>query len=198
MDFRIIVIGASLGGMAALRLVLKALPKDFTVPVAVVLHRAGGHQGMAVNALQMSCALRVLEIEDKQPVLSGHVFIGPANYHVLVEDDHFALSVDEAVNYARPSIDVLFESAADSFGGQVIGVILTGASADGAQGLAAIKEKGGMAVVQDPGTADAPTMPEAAIAASTVDLILPLPGIGPFLTRIANKKTTRERKRKGR
>jgi two-component system chemotaxis response regulator CheB len=170
--------------MSAFRILLKAFPADFAVPLALVLHRETGHEDILVKVLQKSSRLVVVEVEDKQSIIPGHVFVAPAGYHMLVEKDHLALSTDAPVLYARPSIDVLLESAADSFGDQVVGVILTGASEDGAQGLAAIKRKGGMTVVQDPSTADAPTMPEAAIAASTVDMILPLKEMGPFLVNI--------------
>ncbi len=196
MNFKIVVMGASLGGMAALKVVLKALPKDFPLPLAVVVHRSTDHQGLLVKTLQKSSALSVVEVEDKQSILPGHAFVAPADYHLLVEEDHFALSTEASVNYARPSIDVLFESAADCMGNQVMGVILSGANEDGALGLVAVKRRGGMTVVQDPATAEARAMPEAAIAATVVDMILPLREIGPFLTKIANKRIAYDRKRK--
>jgi two-component system, chemotaxis family, protein-glutamate methylesterase/glutaminase len=188
-DFKIIVMGASLGGMSALKVVLGALPKDFQLPIAVVMHRGPDQGGGLVKALQECSGLIVLEVEDKQFILPGHLFVAPAGYHLLIEEDHFALSTEPPVSYARPSIDVLFESAADYYGDQAVGVILTGANQDGAQGIAAIKREGGLTVVQDPVTAEAPTMPKGAISASMVDIILPLSEIGPFLASLKTKGT---------
>lgn len=184
MDFRIVVIGASLGGTQAIGDVLKSLPRDFPLPVAIVQHRNPDSTEILVSMLQKSSPLSVMEVEDKQDMLPGHVFLAPADYHLLVEGDHFALSTEAPVLYARPSIDVLFESTAHFYGDHAIGVILTGASEDGAQGLAAIKRRGGMTVVQAPESAEARLMPEAAIAATAVDMILPLEDIGAFLTKV--------------
>jgi len=125
-----------------------------------------------------------VEAEDKEPIVLGNIYLAPADYHLLVEPGHFALSVEPAVNYARPSVDELFESAADSYGREVIGVILTGMNTDGARGLAAIKRHGGRTVVQDPRTAQQRSMPDAAIAAGRVDHVLPLPEIAPLLARL--------------
>ena len=121
------------------------------------------------------------DVEDKSPIEPRHVYLAPSDYHLLVEPGSFALSVDERVQHARPSIDVLFESAADAYGERVIGVILTGANEDGAAGLARIKRRGGAAIVQDPGSAERRAMPDAAIAATVADAILPLEEIGRFL-----------------
>jgi two-component system, chemotaxis family, protein-glutamate methylesterase/glutaminase len=192
-DFKIVVMGASWGGMSALKVVLKALPKDFRVPLVVVLHRGADQGGGLVRALQECSVLSVVEVEDKQVMLPGHVFIAPAAYHLLVEEDHFALSTEAPVNYSRPSIDVLFESAADYYGDRAIGVIMTGANEDGAQGLATIKRQGGLTVVQDPATAEAPAMPKAAISSARVDMILPLGEIGPFLVSICAKGKCHEK-----
>jgi two-component system, chemotaxis family, protein-glutamate methylesterase/glutaminase len=186
-DFKIVVMGASLGGLSALKVVLKALPKDYQLALAVVMHRGADQGGGLVRALQEYCVLSVVEVEDKQSILLGHVFLAPAGYHMLVEEDHFALSTEAPVKYARPSIDVLFESAADYYGDRAIGVILTGANEDGAQGIAAIKREGGLTVVQDPATAEAATMPKGAISGTKVDMILPLREIGPFLASIRRK-----------
>lgn len=184
MDFEIVVIGVSLGGRHALEVVLPALPKDFPLPVALVQHRGSGSDATLVAQLQKHSALPVAEPEDKEAIRRGQVYLAPADYHLLVEGGHFALSTDAPVWYARPSINVLFESAAAAYGEAVIGVLLTGANQDGVQGLAAIKRSGGMAVVQDPETAQAPEMAKAAIAAAAVDTVLPLEGIGPFLADI--------------
>jgi two-component system chemotaxis response regulator CheB len=131
--------------------------------------------------LGLKIARPVRDVEDKAPIEPGHVYLAPLDYHLLVQRGWFSLSVDPRVQHARPSIDVLFESAADAYGEKVIGVILTGANEDGAAGLARIKERGGVAVIQDPAGAERRTMPDAAIAATVADAILPLEGIGKFL-----------------
>ncbi len=177
-----IVIGSSAGGFAALAEVLPRL--SAAVPQAVVvvqhLHPDGGEY--MVEFLAERCVLPVKEAEDKEPVLPGVIYVAPAQYHLLIERDRtFALSADEKVHYARPSIDVLFESAAAAYGPRVIGVVLTGANADGAAGLAAIKARGGLAVVQDPSTAEVSFMPQAALEAATPDHLLDLAAIGRLL-----------------
>ncbi|MBI4515666.1 MAG: chemotaxis protein CheB [Deltaproteobacteria bacterium] len=181
----IVVIGASLGGTRALQAVLPALPAGFPLPIAVVLHRSADSEAGLGSALQQDCRLTVVEAEDKQEIERGHVYLAPAGYHLLIEGGHCALSIEEPVNFALPSIDVLFESAADSCGERVVGVVLTGNSSDGAEGLATIKRHGGLVIVQDPATAEGTIMPAAAIAATKVDEILPLIEIGPFLARLA-------------
>ena len=123
----------------------------------------------------------MVEAGDKDPIRPGNVYIAPPDYHLLVERRSFALSTDERVNYARPSIDVLFESASDAYGPRLIGIVLTGANHDGAAGLARIKRRGGVAIVQDPGEAEAAAMPAAALAATEADAVLALADIGPFL-----------------
>lgn len=178
MGFELIVIGTSLGGLHALQVVLGALPQGFPLPLAVVQHRERNALPLLSQLLQKSTALSVLEVEDKQVIYGGQVYLAPPDYHLLVEAGHFALSTDAPVWYARPSIDVLFESAADTYAERAIGVILTGANPDGAQGLAAIKRRGGLAIVQDPATAESRVMPDAAIAATPVDTVLPLDEIG--------------------
>lgn len=179
--YGIIVVGTSQGGFHALKTLLTGLPSGFPLPVVLVQHRdenAGDTLGLL---LQESSVLPVKEVDDKEEILSGRIYLAPSGYHLLIEGDHFALSTEAPVWYARPSIDILFESAAEAYGDKVIGVVLTGANEDGAQGLAAIKKRCGLAVVQDPKTAESPRMPEAAIAATTVDKILQLEEIGPFL-----------------
>jgi two-component system, chemotaxis family, protein-glutamate methylesterase/glutaminase len=138
---------------------------------------SGGLEGL----LQDHVARPVVQPSDKEPLERGTVYVAPPDYHLLVDGDAFALSTDERVQYARPSIDVLFESAADAFGERTIGIVLTGANADGAAGLKRIKDAGGVAIVQDPRTAEAAAMPAAALAASTADAILPLAEIPLFL-----------------
>ena len=167
--FEIVVIGTSLGGLEALRTLLAGLPSSFCVPVVIVQHRGKESEDTLTPLLQRRCPLVIEEAEDKQTIVPGYVYLAPRDYHLLVEPGRFALSSDAAVNQARPSIDVLFESAADAYGSAVIGVILTGANADGARGAARIKQRGGLVVVQDPATAEARAMPDAALAATTVD-----------------------------
>jgi two-component system chemotaxis response regulator CheB len=180
---KLVVIGTSLGGMRALETILHGLMPDFPLPIAIVQHRGvdAEPQSQLSGLLQLHCVLPLCEANDKDALIGGRVFLAPPDYHLLVDDGRFALSIDERVQYARPSIDVLFESAADSYREGVLGVILTGASADGAQGARSIKRRGGSVIAQDPRTAEAPAMPAAAIAAGAVDRILPLAEIAPFL-----------------
>jgi len=179
--YDLIVIGCSLGGMHALETILAPMPADFATPIAVVQHRYRTSNEALPSFFRQRTKLKVVDVEDKQYIKPGHVYLAPANYHLLVEEGSFSLSVDDAVVYARPSVDVLFESAADAYRERLIGVVLTGANEDGARGAARIKRNGGFVVVQDPKTAEAPAMPEAAIAKARVDRILPLDRIGPFL-----------------
>ena len=182
--FDLIVIGCSLGGMHALETILSALPPEFPTPIAVVQHRYRTSNESLPAFFRTKTKLNVVDVEDKQYIKPGRVYLAPANYHLLVEEGSFSLSVDEAVAYSRPSVDVLFESAADAYRERLIGVVLTGANEDGARGAARIKRNGGFVVVQDPKTAEAPSMPEAAIAQARVDRILPLERIGPFLVEL--------------
>jgi two-component system, chemotaxis family, protein-glutamate methylesterase/glutaminase len=163
--YEIIVVGTSWGGLAALRALVSALPATFAIPVVIVQHRHKRSGQLLPSLLQDSTALCVCETEDKAPIDAGNVYIAPADYHLLIEDGHFALSTDEPVRYSRPSIDVTFVSAADSYGEHTVGVVLTGANADGARGLKRIYDRGGLAIVQLPATAESPTMPAAALQA---------------------------------
>lgn len=182
MSYELVVVGVSWGGLRAVSALLDTLPDELEVPLVVAQHRAPEADGTAlVSLLQRHTRLRVTEASDKDAIERGHVYVAPPDYHLLVEPGSFSLSVDAPVQYARPSVDVLFESAADAYGAASIGVLLTGANADGAAGLAAIKRAGGLAVVQDPRTAEAPQMPEAALRATKVDAVLLLEEIGPFL-----------------
>ena len=178
---QLVVVGASLGGMRALAALLGGLPGEFPAPLAIVQHRTADSTKVLCGFLQEHSRLPVSEIEDKQPILPAQVYLAPADYHALVEAGAFALSTEAPILYARPSIDVLFESAADAYAERTLGIVMTGASQDGAQGLARIKQRGGLALVQSPDTAQCAVMPEAAIAATQVDWILPLTEIGPHL-----------------
>jgi two-component system, chemotaxis family, protein-glutamate methylesterase/glutaminase len=185
MRCRAVVIGGSAGGMQALAVILPAIPADFAPPVAIVIHVQEGSPGYLATYLKNLCTLPVREAFDKEPFKAGTIYIAPAGYHLLVEsDESLALSVDAPVSFARPAIDVLFESAAEAYGDGLIGIVLTGANSDGSQGLKRIKERGGVTIVQDPSTAESSFMPRAAIDAAGVDHILPLVEIGPFLARI--------------
>ena len=182
MNYELIVIGASWGGLHAVGEILPALPGDLDAAVVVAQHRRaetvdGGLSGL----LALRAHMPVIDVEDKQPIEPRHIYLAPPDYHTLVERGYLALSRDEHVHYARPSIDVLFESAADAYRERVIGVILTGANDDGAVGLARVKALGGVAIVQDPRDAERAEMPAAAIAATSADAVLPLAEIGPFL-----------------
>jgi len=177
----IIVVGCSLGGMKALQEILSALPDDFCIPLAVVQHRHKQSNEGLPEFLRRTSKMPVVDVEDKQWIKPGTVYLAPANYHLLVEKGVFNLSVDEAVQYSRPSVDVLFESAADAYGSRVIGVVLTGSNVDGTRGAKRIKSRGGIVIAQDPATAEAPQMPKGVIDAGAVDQILPLQGIAPYL-----------------
>ncbi len=185
MTVPLVVIGASLGGPSAIRTVLAGLPADFPWAIAIVQHWRADHDELLPDALTRGCPLPVAVVFDKEPIQPGHVHLARPDYHLLVEDGHFALSLDAPVNYARPSIDLCFESAAEALGPAVTGIVLTGANDDGARGLARIKALGGRALVQDPSGAECPTMPQAALAATAPDAVLRLAEIAPWLTRAA-------------
>jgi two-component system chemotaxis response regulator CheB len=176
------VVGASWGGLRAVGELLRGLPERLELAFVVAQHRgADSRPGGLEELLQLHTLYPVSEAGDKDPIESGRVYIAPPDYHLLVEPGSFALSVDERVNYARPSIDVLFESASDAYRERLIGIVLTGSNPDGAAGLARIKRRGGVAIVQDPREAEAPAMPAAALAATQADAVLPLAEIGRFL-----------------
>lgn len=179
----IVVVGSSAGGLRALERVLGSLPPSFPLPIVAVQHRSRESSDAYAGVLGMSTPLPVRDAEDNVPLVAPGVYVGPPDYHVLIEPGRLALSVDEPVAYSRPSIDVLFESAADAYGANVVALLLTGANADGARGLARIKEAGGYAIVQDPRTAESPSMPAAAIANAPIDRILPLAEIAGELMR---------------
>lgn len=188
----LVVVGTSLGGLHALSRLLGVLPAGFPLALAIVQHRttAQGGRGLA-DLLQERTPLPVADAEDKMAIEPGRVYLAPADYHLLVEERGlFALSIDPPVRSARPSIDVLFQSAADAYGRALVGVLLTGASADGAAGLAAIKARGGHVVVEDPATAECGTMPAAGVAAAAVDDVLPLSMIGERLVLLAEGSRT--------
>jgi two-component system chemotaxis response regulator CheB len=181
MSYELVAIGASWGGFDALRRLLAHLPEEVDVPIVVAQHRGADSLDRALETtLQRVVGRPVREVDDKDAIEPRHVYLAPPDYHLLVERGSFALSTDERVQHARPSIDVLFESAADAYGERVIGIVLTGANEDGAAGLRRIADRGGLAIVQDPATAERRAMPDAAIAAGA-PVVLPLEEIGPFV-----------------
>ncbi len=188
-----IVIGTSAGGMKALETILSCLPAHFTAAIIIVQHRSPGSDDFLEHYLNDRCNLRVKQADEKENIIPGMVYLAPPDYHLLVEKEKkLSLSIDPRINYARPSIDVLFETAADAYGVNIAGVILTGAGKDGSQGLKRIKESGGIAVIQDPQTAESRAMPAAAISAvKNADRILTLKEIGLFLTGLSDGYTWR-------
>ncbi|OQY42676.1 MAG: hypothetical protein B6240_13710 [Desulfobacteraceae bacterium 4572_87] len=169
--------------------VLGPLPRDFPLAVVVAMHRHPHSDAYLEQSLNNECGVRVKQADEKEIIMGGTVYFAPPNYHLLVEDNHvFSLSVAQAVHYARPSIDVLFESAAYVYGDSLAGLILTGANRDGAEGLKKIKAAGGLVLVQDPATAEADAMPRAAIKAADPDHILPLDKIGIFLNDLVRER----------
>jgi two-component system chemotaxis response regulator CheB len=181
-----IVIGGSTGALEALAVLLPAIPRHCAIPVAVVVHLPPTKPSHLAEVLAMRTSLPVQEVEDKQPVVGGVIYVAPPNYHLLIErGGNFALSADEQIHFSRPAIDILFDSASDSYRERLAGIILTGANADGARGLATIKRRGGLAIVQSPIGAIARNMPDAAIAASRTAHVLSLEEIASWLKDLA-------------
>ncbi len=170
----LVVIGTSLGGLDALTEVLGSLPGETPAPIAVVQHRRPDGDSRLADLLSRRCVLPVQEAQDKDPIERSHVYVAPADYHLLVDGEVFHLNVDEPVSWARPSIDVLFESAAESDEWHVIAVLLTAASEDGAAGIEAVATAGGVTIVQDPASARSAVALRAALARTRVDHVLPL------------------------
>jgi len=180
-----VVIGTSAGALEALSIILPALPADFRLPVLIVVHVPPDRASVLAELFRKKCRLPVREAEDKEPIKHGTVYFAPPGYHLLVEmDKHLSLSVDEPILYSRPSIDALFESAADAYGPGLIAIVLTGASHDGASGLRTVAEAGGVTIVQNPADAFAPAMPEAALNACPQALVLSLREIANWLVKV--------------
>jgi len=190
--FEAIVIGASAGGLKVLTSVLGALPSEFPLPIIIVQHLHPHSDSYLAQILDAKCQLKVKQADEKESIVAGVVYVAPPNYHLLVEEDRsFSLSCEEPVKFARPSVDVLFETAIYAYRDKLIGIILTGANNDGSQGVKKIKQMGGYVIVQAPTTAEAEAMPQAAIAATQVDKVLPINQIGPYLLQLINKKNKR-------
>jgi two-component system chemotaxis response regulator CheB len=177
-----VVVGASAGGVEAMLTVLGSLPSGFALPLIVLLHMPEGRRSELSTVFERRLRRPVREVDDKAMVEKGFIYVAPPSYHLSIEQDRsFSLSVEPRVHHSRPSIDVLFESAADAYGQALAGVLMTGASQDGASGLLAIHHTGGLTVVQDPHEAKVSTMPEAALRLFKPDHILTLQGIGELL-----------------
>jgi two-component system, chemotaxis family, protein-glutamate methylesterase/glutaminase len=188
MPYSVVGVGTSWGGLAALSKLLRDLPVDFSLPVVVVQHRGKDSDRLLAELLQDTTDLKVCEVEDKEPLTPGMVHIAPANYHILVDLGYLSLTLEEPVRFSRPSIDVMFTSAADTYGPQAIGVVLTGANEDGARGLADIVKRGGLALVQNPRTAEIPIMPQAAVKAVPNAEILELDALAPRLIELSRER----------
>lgn len=177
-----VAMGVSSGGLEALRTILPTLPAGFPVPLLIVYHQGPRPDMFVVRYLDEKCLIRVVEAEEKERIRAGTAYLAPPNYHLLVEEDlTLTLTTEERVSFARPSVDVLFETAAEAFGPGLVGLVLTGANRDGSRGLKRIKERGGLALVQNPKTAEMESMPGSAREAVEVDAVLELEEIGPYL-----------------
>ena len=180
--YDIVVIGGSAGSFPVVSRILEQMPANYRVPIVMCLHRLKDKREGFKEALEIKSMLPIDEPNDKDPILPGHVYIAPANYHLLVEDDkHFSLSTTELVQYSRPSIDVLFESVADIFKHRVFAVLLSGANRDGALGMKRIKDKMGYTIVQNPTESSMSTMPQSAIESTNIDSILSVDEIIAFM-----------------
>jgi len=173
---------------------LGGLPEEFPIPIVVVQHRSKDSDRLLVQLLQDATHLNVCEVEDKDVLCAGTVHVAPANYHILIESGHLSLTIEEPVRFSRPSIDVMFASAADTYRSETIGVVLTGANDDGARGLAHIVKRGGRALVQDPKTAEIPIMPDAAIEAVPTAEVLALEDIAPRLLELSREQSNVDRR----
>jgi two-component system chemotaxis response regulator CheB len=183
--YRAVVVGASAGGVEALLKLYGELPRSFSLPIITVLHLPEDRHSLLAEVFERRLQRPARQAADKESILPGVVYFAGPGYHLSVERDmSFSLSQEERVHYSRPAIDLLFESAADAYGSHLVGILLTGANEDGAQGLATVARQGGLTLVQDPAEARMPVMPLAAIALFTPDHILPLHGIGSLLAEL--------------
>ena len=188
MYYEAIVIGVSSGGMKALKFLSSSLPIHFGIPIIIVQHLSAQSDSHWIHLLNEKSQLNVKEADEKEKITKGYIYIAPPNYHLMIEKDQtFSLTIDERVNFARPSIDVLFESAAEVFKNKLIGIVLTGSNSDGTNGIIRIKKYGGLAIIQDPTTAESEYMPKSAIAAIIPDHVLSLEKIIELLLKIDQK-----------
>ena len=190
--YDLVLVGTSWGGLAVLRALVTALPLSLCMGVVLVQHRHRDSDHLLRTLLQEGTELPVEEIEDKMALEQGRIYVAPPNYHTLIEPGHFSLSTEAPVRHSRPSIDVTFHSAADSYGARTVGVVLTGANDDGSDGLRRIVERGGLALVQDPATAESPTMPAAAIRAVPEARVMPLRDLVNFVASLPAGTPARE------
>lgn len=189
MPYKAIVIGSSAGGLQALKTIISGLSMAFVNPIIITQHLSPSSDNYLVHFLNQFTHLTVKEADEKELISKGFVYVAPPNFHLLVEEDFtLSLNVEEKVNFARPSIDVLFETAAEAYKNQLIGIILTGANHDGAKGIARIKQKGGYTIAQNPKTAEVPTMPQSAIDTGFVDKVIELDAIPLLLNDLIKSK----------
>ena len=181
-NYKALVIGVSAGGLNALSILLASFTADFPIPIIVTQHRLPAKNDLLTGILRTITQLKVRKAEDKDNIEPGYIYLAPPDYHLLIENDKtISLSCDEKVNFARPSIDVMFKSAASVWGSDLIGVILTGSSSDGSLGMVQIKKSGGMTIAEDPETAEYSMMPQSAINIGSIDQVLSLSKIGEFI-----------------
>jgi two-component system, chemotaxis family, protein-glutamate methylesterase/glutaminase len=181
-----VVIGASAGALESLSIILPALPAQSTLPLMIVVHLPPDRRSVMADIFRAKCSVPVQEAEDKEPITDGTIYFAPSNYHLLIEADRsLSLSNDEPVLYSRPSIDVLFESAADAYGNALVAIVLSGSNHDGAAGLKAVVAAGGLGIVQRPDAAFASAMPEAAKAMSPSAQVLSLDEIAAYLKKVS-------------
>ena len=193
--YLVVAVGTSWGGLSAMRTLLGGLPEDFPIPIVIVQHRGKDSDQLLSQLLQDATPLSVCEIEDKDVLEPGRVHVAPADYHVMLEPGFASLTIEEPVRFSRPSIDVMFDSAAATYGEHTIGVVLTGANEDGASGLAHIVGRGGCALIQDPKTAEVAIMPQAAIRAVPTAEVLPLDRLAPRLIELTREESKPRRTR---
>lgn len=185
--YRAIVVGTSAGGLHALTFLLNQLPPNYPIPIIVVQHRSKDQRDLFEEVLQSKCKIKIKQADEKEKIRGGYVYIAPPDYHLLVETDMtFSLSADEMVLYSRPSINVLFESAAIVYRDKLVGIILTGANNDGASGISMIKKHGGLTIAQAPAEAQFPVMPGASIKTKNIQHIWTLVEIQNFLLQISD------------
>jgi two-component system, chemotaxis family, protein-glutamate methylesterase/glutaminase len=196
-EFGLVVIGASWGGLAAVSKIFAAMPGDFTLPIVLVQHRSKHSDDLLASLIQSVTQLRVVDVEDKEPLAPASVYIAPANYHLMVERGYLSLTTDPLVRFSRPSIDVTFASAADSYRSAAIGVVLTGANDDGRRGLRRIVDNGGKGIVQDPATAESKAMPASAAQAVPEAEVIPLEEIPTRLVMLAAQPKQQHEMRAG-
>lgn len=183
---KIIVIGTSAGGLQVLFEILSSLRADYPIPIVVVQHRSKVPKDLLEEVMQSRCGLRVKQADEKEAIEPGSIYVAPPDYHLLVDENRtFALTSDEPVEFARPSINVLFETAAETYGRSVLGILLTGANKDGANGLATIRKRGGLTIAQDPAEAAYPVMPESAIAIGAASMVMRAAEINKYLSKLS-------------